>query len=707
MSDPSELSFSAVRDKRARQGSPLPLERTTVNTRPVSSPATPPAETPSSPRSVSPEPNNKRPIEPLRIATALKERWRQIFLTAGVLAVIAFLAGYFLSNYHAHVTLVARDVSTAFVAGLEGEPYRPRQLTPATLVSLMASPELARRSAAKAKPPMPAEALAGRIRAEAVGTTDLVALTVAGKNRQELVTLANLCANEAVNLTRDLQLAEAARMNKFCQEKLTAMDKELQQANAALVKFQSETKLVDPDAEKQAHIKSLGDAMSRADNLRIEAELVEVQLSALQEELAQQNPLAQKLAAARNKLTDLLSRMTEAHPTVQAQHKEIAELERQLAAAGNDTSTAAKLSDNSLANALYLRLVEMQTRKATLQKELSGLDQLKLSLQEKVTGISQTGTQYALLKARLEGLQNSRSLLASRQREAQLYQDHAQGYYRVFTPATLKDFGTTSRWLSAIWAAIAGALLGLVGASLVVAGAEIADGRLKTVADVEQVTGLPVLATLGDLERMPADEREAWAFRTWTALAGQLTASANHGLVCGFVSSSAGEGRSTWIELLAKAARRRGLQAVTVGTRPQTNGSRNGAPEAAPGTQTELFTATATSEALAIQVESPMQLAAQIPLPGSVWNLEHRKEWQNALSRCSSMENLVLLVELPPATVPESVLLAESLPHVIWLADSRKARARTTREQLVTMKHAKCRLVGAVLNHEPNPVINL
>ena len=129
--------------------------------------------------------------------------------------------------------------------------------------------------------------------------------------------------------------------------------------------------------------------------------------------------------------------------------------------------------------------------------------------------------------------------------------------------------------------------------------------------------------------------------------------------------------------------------------------------EAGGGAQTELFTATATSQPLAIQIESPNELSAQIPLPGSVWNLEHRQEWQDALSRCSAMENLVLLVELPPASVPESVLLAESLPQVIWLADSRKARARATREQLATMKHAKCRLVGAVLNHESKPVFNL
>lgn len=707
MSEPSELSFSAVREKRARQGSPLAVERATVGAQPVVSPVAAPVE----PRQPAPTtvtaPVSRRLIDPVRIATGLKERRRPILLTAAGVAGGAFLAGYFLSNYHARVTLVPRDASSAFVAALDGEPYRPRELTPATLVRLMESPELARRVAAKTMPGMAVNALTGRVQAEAIDGTDLVALAIAGKDRQELVELANLCANEAVSLTRELQLAEAARMNTFCREKLAAMDQELQQANTALVKFQSETKLLDPDAEKQSHIKNLGEVLSRADNLRIEADLLEVQVSALQAELVQQSPIAQKLAAARSELSDLLTRLTEAHPTVQSQHREIAELERQLAAAGDTAVSGAKLGDNSIANALYLRLVELQTRKATLQKELLGLDQLKQTLQEKVTGISQQGTQYALLKARLEGLQQSRSLLASRQREAQLYQDHAQGYYRVFMPATLKDVDVTSRWLSAIGAALAGGLLALVGAGLVVAGTEVADSRLKTAADVEQATGLPVLATLGDLDAMSPEEREAWAFRTWTALAGQLSSSANHGLVCGFVSASPGEGRSTWIELLARAARRRGLQAVTVGTRPENIGTGSGSPKEALGEQAELFPATASSRALTVQVGASNELATQVPLPGSIWNLEHRKEWQEALARCSTMENLVLLIELPPASVPESVLLAESLPQVIWLADSRKASARTTRQQLATLRHAHCRLAGAVLNHEPKPVFNL
>jgi hypothetical protein len=99
--------------------------------------------------------------------------------------------------------------------------------------------------------------------------------------------------------------------------------------------------------------------------------------------------------------------------------------------------------------------------------------------------------------------------------------------------------------------------------------------------------------------------------------------------------------------------------------------------------------------------------SAHIPLPGWVWNLDRRRQWQMALAHWRGIDNLVLLVELPPASVPESVLLAESLPQLIWLVDSGKASISASKEQLEMMRHAKCQIVGAVLNHEPKPIIKL
>src|SRR5262249_29976873 len=92
------------------------------------------------------------------------------------------------------------------------------------------------------------------------------------------------------------------------------------------------------------------------------------------------------------------------------------------------------------------------------------------------------------------------------------------------------------------------------------------------------------------------------------------------------------------------------------------------------------------------------QPVVHIPLPGWVWNLERRKQWQSALNQWRRIENVVILVELPPASMPEAVLLAGKLPNLVLLTGGGASRADETRAQLEVLRSARCNLVGAVLN---------
>ena len=712
-----DLSLSAVRAKRSSHAPTSLRDDAAFTPRTKSHPPKPQTTT----KDVEVRPGPRIFCDPWRILAALKQNSRWLFTVAGVTAFGTGFFGYLQSSYKVRVTLIPREANTALAFNSQNEAYRPRQLTPATLVSLLQTSDLLRRAAMNTQPSISAQDLEGRLTVTQVAGTDLAALTVTGKHRQSLVDLANLVANQAVAVSRELQATDARQMSQFCRNKLTALDEQLNQANNELIRFQNSEKLADPDAEKQGYLKQLSEVMARTDNTRIDVELMDLQLATLQNEVTQQNPVTQKLASARNQLSELLSRYTQKHPMVQRQHTLIAELENQLPAAADSTLSAAKYSDNPQVSAMYTRVVDLRTRKATATKELSELTKLRNALLGKVTGLSEKGLRYATLKAQFDGLQKSQALLVNREREAQLYADNSQGYYRVFTPAKLEDVDSLSRWLAALVAGSVGLLLGGLGAGLVIAGREIADRRLKTTVDLQRATGLPVLASLGDLNQMSTTEKDAWAFRTWTAISGQLNASPNHGIVCGFISSDAGEGRSTWIELLVGAAKRRGLQVMTIATQTEEDNSparelpanvvepdfrRTGVATVArlataPSHQTELpFSQSLT-------VEPTPAFEPSLPLLKNVWDRARRKEWQNALARMRRMDNLVLLVELPPASVPEAVLLAESLPQIIWLADSGRADGRDTREQLQTLRHAKCRLVGAVLNHQPKPVFEL
>src|SRR3954466_1933154 len=109
--------------------------------------------------------------------------------------------------------------------------------------------------------------------------------------------------------------------------------------------------------------------------------------------------------------------------------------------------------------------------------------------------------------------------------------------------------------------------------------------------------------------------------------------------------------------------------------------------------------------AVAERLKDPESIV-HIPIPGWVWSLQRRQQWQEALQQWREIDNTVILIELPPASHPEAILLAEKIPQLIWLVGSGMADVQETREQLETLRHAHCNIVGAVLNQAPPPALN-
>ena len=398
-----------------------------------------------------------------------------------------------------------------------------------------------------------------------------------------------------------------------------------------------------------------------------------------------------KLNQAMEELTTLLSKYTELHPLVRQKEAEVQAWKTRLAA--DSTNIFPLVADESVV-APTVPVTAARPTAETFNPEID------------------------IVRARLLSLEQGRVQVVNRQREVESYLAHPPAIARVFAPASsLKTVRASYRGVKIAIATVIGALLGLAGSFVIVMFAEFVDGRLKTVEDLKRVTDLPVLTSLGDISKMDAAAQSLWAFRTWTMLQGLLSPTAHHGLVCGFTSSSPGEGRTTWIRMLAEAASLTGFRVLTVATRP--SGEETKAhPNHAGDFLAEDLGATELGEKLAAcnsdALNSPAQIAdrltgpdsppvVHIPLPGWVWNRERRQQWHDALERWREIENIVILVELPPAEVPEAVLLGASLPNLVWLAGNGSARAAQTRDQLKTLRDARCKIVGAVLNREGTP----
>ena len=620
------------------------------------------------------EPEDEKPVElpfdPARLFDAWLRRW-YLWLTAG-LVMGGLAAGWYFPKNHttAAMQLIRRDVPILFRASELGDAFKPQQFNDQTLVTLVRSPEIFQRVSERTHPHIPVGKLAPVLMAAPERDTDLVTLTYKGQDTPQVaIQILNIFAEEIVRFTQEMQAKEGSDVAKSLSDKLAVVETNLASVSQEMTQFPPELKVLDTDKQTEAYLVQLSD-------LEVKYELVRIELEA-------SNPAADRLQLARDELATLLIRYTEAHPLVRDAQARVNALEKQFAASTNGpagTNAKSKLS-----------AVPPTAQNRLLAKQLEEIQSLRQKVQEKLSGLSGKNMGYAVAKNRYQSLQMLRTMLSSRQHEAELYAQNAMGYYQIFHPAGIERAASKINWPKVLVLIGGATLFGMLSVSGWVVVKEVADGRIKTGRDLAREAKAPLLATLGDLSLMSEEARRAWAFRAWTINKGKISHS---------------EGRSTWIELLAQTAYQRGLRVLVAATRPTDDPPLH--PHETSDKKDHAMKISVAKSVITFPFQAVQHLSdpkthsiVHIPLPGWVWNLERRTQWQSALEEWQKMENLVFLVELPPACEPEAVLLAEKLPHLIWLADSGKATIAETREHIETLRHVGCQLAGVVLNHEP------
>ncbi|SPE52714.1 Polysaccharide export protein (fragment) [Verrucomicrobia bacterium] len=599
-------------------------------------------------------------------------RWHWPVLGGIICAGLCFLLGW--SRVHPKFTATAQLLRYDTPGGA-GDFFKSSTISGDTFAGLLCSPELLRivsdESLRQGLGFIPPARLARSIKVDPAADSDLVNVMLAAPDMRSAVDLLNLYCSNAVAFTRQLQSAQAGRAAKgYLQFQVSEIDKDIAALRTEFRGIGVSAEVTNKFAEVGTNLEAL--TQNLAANARPSA------LSA---------ELTDRLSKATGQLEEMLTQYTEAHPNV--------------------------IKQRSLVHNLQTQLDRESTNRAARAPAMVA------AIPPEPAGTSLFNPDIEVIQIKLRALEDGRVQMESRAREAYAYAANPPGMVRVLAPATLATVKSNLRWFKIGVLCVFGGLLGFGASLALVLLVEFADGRLKTTDDVARVTGLPVLGTLNNLLQMRAEERSRWAFRTWIMLQGRLSRSANHGLVCGITSSAPGEGRSTWIRLLAEAASLAGFRVLTIATQPSPLhvASTDQVPEELPLEEPEkLQVPEGQTKALITStvLSSPEQVTEQfagpdspprvhIPLPGWVWNLERRKQWREALNHWRQIDNLVILVELPPASVAEAVLLGSNLPNLVWLTDGGTSRAVDTRVQLETLRHARCNLVGAILNREAAP----
>lgn len=576
---------------------------------------------------------------------AMLRRWWVMFFASAIMFCLGLLLALtFWGRSFTSTSQLILNEPTAI-----SELFRPQEFSTATLVAMIESPEVLKKTGAKMDPVLKPKDVKSRLEVNSDYDTDITTITTTTKDPVSAAALNNAFLEEAVRHTQEVQRQEALGSERYLQRQID---------------------------ESAADIRALRDSMPAA-------------LSSLVPAAAGPD----KLKEAQNELTTLLLRYTEAHPLVREQRARLAALAEQIAA-----SPAVDLKPQ--ANDGPMRVNSQHD--------------------------------YEVALGKLKGLEDNHAALITRQRLGELIKETPPGYFRILLPAAPADAIEVRPWLKIGIVSVFFGCIGLALGAGEILSREFLDKRLKTEADVKRVTRLPLIGSLGDLRKMSAAEQNTWAFRSWIALQGRLQQASTGGLICGITSSRAGDGRSTWIRLLSHAASQCGFRVLTITATPPakpdapaseekkspSSQKASSSAEAAGGTAT----ATATTQELATlnsshALSTPAQVAdklrdseeqsmVHIPLPGWVWNLERRRQWQHAMEMWRKIDNIVILVELPPATEPDSVLLSENLPNLIWLADGGRSDAMETRNQVDTLRHARTHLVGCALNRASSSFLN-
>jgi capsular polysaccharide biosynthesis protein/Mrp family chromosome partitioning ATPase len=601
---------------------------------------------------------------------AVARRWYVLAVVALGLGGLGFISGYkyWHSTYTASVQLI-RDDSPRTV-----ELFGERQVAPQTYSSLLHAPELLQRVAKKANPPITPEALAGQVQVAPEYNSDIIFINATAKDPQEAIDLANLYADETVKFTRERQAAQAKEIVQAVTAQLVPMETEITNLNRM------------PRAMPQVSFGSHAIATP----------------SSVVTGSPPNTALIEKIEEARVQLAEMLATMKDEHPDVIRQKAKLAALQNQLAKASAPVVTPAPI------------LPATGSASASANNNTNTVAAASEPLTQK--------DDPDLVRSKLANLEATRLSLLSRKRTAEAFEKDPPGFCQLLAVATPDSVVKHGRKAKVICLAMLGGLVGIVACGSLLLLVEVMDNRIKTVADVERVTRLPVIATAGNLDRMSEGERKEWSFRAWTHLVGTLGAPPNGTLVCGVTSSGHREGRSTWVKMLAREACQCGFRVLTVASRPRDENNRDESVEVAVTTAAGVKTngngkgngngnghetghaiatrasvlapAGVTQKLNGLQPHSMMHML----LPGSSWNLERRQQWQAAIHHWSKLENVAIFVELPPASEPEAVLLAEDLPNLVWLTEGGHASAAKTREQLETLRRARCNVVGAVLN---------
>ena len=639
------------------------------------------------------------PFDPFRLIDVL---WRRawLWLLAGTMAAAGlFFAGRerFETLHSATAQIIKQETASSLRQSESGDPFKPRDLSIPTLMALMRSGPLLERAAAQSSLPVTEALLKAGLVIATERNTDIVRIsTTSDVDAATALEMLRAYTNELLTFTLEMQRKDSLEMATFLEAQIERTEEELLRVHDELLAFGKRESLIDADKQLDAWLGELGNYSLKYESLRLDSETVDLRIREMENELGKVDSDGARLARARNELDQLLLRYTDAHPNVMEARDRVALMEQQIAdgkVGASATQAPPQPGESEVAESLYLELVRLRSENKVLGEQLKKIYAVRDTLNERLEALPRKAMDYARIKSRQQELETSRNLLGSRLREARLHILNATGYYRLLSMARPQDVIVEPPTKKLAMVTVGGFVLGSGGVMALLIAWTLMDRRLVSPMDLSFATGAPVIGYLDAGARAEgADRDRRRTFQFWNRLQSHLTpTTGGGGFGVGVLESSNPGAAEALTDRLVIAASDRGQRVIAISTSSEDS-----------VLAAELSLAEALGDpARALHLLRQHRMVRVRAQEDWTLDADLHALWKRALAVWTKVPGLVVLASIPNAQEPEAMLVAETLPNLVWAADSGVCGMGSVREVLRGYRDAGCRFVAGFMNHAP------
>lgn len=563
--------------------------------------------------------------------------------------------------------------------------------------------------------------LGERISVYLVRNATVLDVTVADHDQRMVAKIADALGDIFVERTRELKRDDSHQANIYLTERLAETSRALVESEKALRDFEEknqaahldtqikhlmETRMLAVDDELATVAKQLAEERARLDQVTKQLKIQYAkQVTGQGQGVISQ--LKMQLMEKEGQMANLLLSYTKDQPEVTKVRMEIEALQRGLSAEQSAAHSGQMQAADRVTESLEVTSNDASQALKVLSSRREALTSQRAELLGRIKQLLARASQQSLLSREVEANKKLYDVLLMRQKEASLKEATTSAPARIIERPIIPRKAARPRYSVNL---ALGIIFGLLFGFLVVHLLEYADATLKTRAEIVQIVGVPVLATLvakparrtahGDLERavqMSPTSQMAESFKTLRASLRHVAASESHRVLI-VSSAQASEGKTTVVANLAITLAQGGDRVLMIDAdlrRPRLDRVFE-----MPGKVGVGDLGKAQLDALIHPTGQPnlwlMPAGAAINDPGTY--LEG-PELREALTQLRTRYDRILIDTAPVNVVSDSVAMVPRADGILFVVCAEEVTRSSLETALERLRNVRANIVGMVINN--------